>query len=78
MTLEFVAGDVFYTLSNQEYQLFKVLAADSNLGAYHVRAYAHSRPCPPWPTSPNCRFKSATRPLAPKVSTSQCGWRTSP
>lgn len=39
MTPEFVAGDVFYTLSNQEYQLFKVLAVDHNLEAYHVRAY---------------------------------------
>ena len=50
MDLEFVAGDVFYTLSNQQHQLFKVLAVDSNLEAYHVRAYV---PQPALPTVAN-------------------------
>lgn len=39
MSTNFVAGDVFYTLSGPEYQLFKVLAVDSQLDAYHLRAY---------------------------------------
>lgn len=45
-SLAFDTGDIFYTLAAQEYQLFKVVATDPALGAYHVLAYA------PQPTLP--------------------------
>jgi tetratricopeptide (TPR) repeat protein len=46
VNLSFVAGDVFYTRTDQPFQLFKVVAVDQDLGCYHVAAYA------PLPTLP--------------------------
>lgn len=39
MTLDFVAGDVFYTRADQQYRLFKVVATDPDLACYHVAIY---------------------------------------
>jgi tetratricopeptide (TPR) repeat protein len=36
----FIAGDVFYTRIDGQFQLFKVVAVDLTLGCYHVAAYA--------------------------------------
>jgi tetratricopeptide (TPR) repeat protein len=43
----FSEGDIFYTMSNQQYQLHKVLKADVEYGTYHVMIYALLPQLPP-------------------------------